>query len=181
MCVLTILSIGRGLKRDTLTVRNQHKNVVQRLRLLVQNSHKRGLTEVVSRRIVSDVGCEKICYIFVEVVFTYFYKRVVMSRMLTHILSHAVPDVRVESARVTCAPLQGDCRHYFIFVYPSHGIYWARFKERYFYWKRVALEYEAEAVEAACPEFNTRESLMNWLFDVLVLSRGERDLLKLGF
>ncbi len=101
-----------------------------------------------------------------------------MSRLLTFIMSRAVPDARVESAWVTHVPWW-DIRLYFIFVDPFHSDYWIQFKKRYPYWERVALKYGAKAIEAACPEFDSFENLMNWLFDVLILPQGERNLLQL--
>jgi len=88
-------------------------------------------------------------------------------------MSRAVPVMRVDSARV----VRG--RHYFILVDPAQSVYWTWFKMRYPYWERVALEYGAKSIETHCPEFDSFKSLINWLFDVLVLPQGERNLLLL--
>jgi len=101
-----------------------------------------------------------------------------MSQMLTSIMSRAVPGARVESAWVSHVPWW-DVRLYFIFVDPDHSGYWLQFKKRHPHWERVALKYGAKAIEAACPEFDSFENLMNWLFDVLILPQGERNLLQL--
>lgn len=101
-----------------------------------------------------------------------------MSQLLTFMMSRAVPGTRVESARVSHVPWW-DVRLYFIFVDPDHGGYWLQFKKRYPHWERVALKCGAKVIKAACPEFDSVENLMNWLFDVLILPRGERNLLQL--
>ena len=58
--------------------------------------------------------------------------------MLTTILSRAVPDVRVESARVE---QWFTAKMYWIHVRPSHEKYWERFMELYPHWKQAGFRH----------------------------------------
>ncbi|RLI41740.1 hypothetical protein DRO59_06075 [Candidatus Bathyarchaeota archaeon] len=101
-----------------------------------------------------------------------------MSRLITHLLSRAVPDVQIESARVFKA-----ANIYWFVVEPDHYSYWDRFRKIHLNWKRIALKYKAVKVSVAspgfCPAFTSGEDLFNWMFDVLELTQGERNLLLL--
>jgi len=94
-------------------------------------------------------------------------------QMLTHILSHAVPNARVSYAVITDL-VKG--RWYFILVTPDHSEYWAQFKRRYSNSVRLAQERGAK-MSGTCPEFSTQKGLLDWLADTLGLSQGERRLL----
>jgi len=99
--------------------------------------------------------------------------------MLTRILSRAVPEVRVESATLTRAPTG----HYWIRVEPDHGKYWRRFGRKYPHHKLVACARfvgEWDSVYYNCPEFCSKEALIDWLVDTLGLTQGERKLLRLS-
>ncbi len=99
--------------------------------------------------------------------------------MLTRILSRAVPDVHVESATLTRAPTG----HYWIRVEPDHGKYWERFGRKYPYHKLVACARFVggwDLTHYRCPEFRSKEALIDWLVDTLGLSQGERKLLELS-
>jgi len=100
-----------------------------------------------------------------------------VSKMLAHILDRATPDVRVTAARITRWPSEG---LYFINVYPVHMEYWMTFKKTYPYWKQAAMKYNAAKLLTPCPEFNTKEDLINWLIDVVSVTGGERSLLRLA-
>ncbi|RLI16644.1 hypothetical protein DRO41_00910 [Candidatus Bathyarchaeota archaeon] len=97
---------------------------------------------------------------------------------LTRVLARAVPEVFVERAEITYAPL---AKAYFIIVHPSHVKYWLRFHKKYPHYKRIALRYGVSEhnISGCCPEFFNKADLVNWLVDVLSLSRGERKLLRL--
>jgi len=101
------------------------------------------------------------------------------SRFLAYILSQAVSEVRVDSVEVV-ESVRG---RYWLLVKPSHGYYWERFKRVYPQWKRVVCKYEALGASLIpsgnCPEFTSLENLLDWLFDVLNVSKGERNLLQL--
>ena len=98
-----------------------------------------------------------------------------MTRSLTLLLSRTVFDVPVSSASV--AKSKRD--KYFILVNPDHMVYWARFKAKYPNSVSLAQIRGAEVDGLACPEFDVLEDLINWLFDVLELTQGERKLLLL--
>jgi len=100
-----------------------------------------------------------------------------VSKMLAHILDRATSDVRVTAVRITCWPTEGP---YFIGVYPVHMEYWVAFKKTYPYWKQVAAKYNVVKFDTPCPEFNTEEDLINWLIDVVSVTKGERSLLRLA-
>ena len=104
-----------------------------------------------------------------------------MPQMLTSLLTHAVPDVRVESASLVKTFRALWLWSYWISVEPNHYRYWQRFKEIYPHWKRVAFTYHARKDSLSscgfCPEFAALEDLFGWLFEVLELTRGERRLL----
>jgi len=102
-----------------------------------------------------------------------------VSKMLAHILDRATPDVRVTAARITRWPTETE-GSYFINVYPVHTEYWMTFKKTYPYWKQVAAKYNAAKFDTSCPEFNTKEDLINWLIDVVSVTGGERSLLRLA-
>lgn len=97
---------------------------------------------------------------------------------LTHVLARAVPEVFVERAEISYAPV---AKAYFILVYPNHVKYWLRFHKKYPHYKRVALRYGVSEhnISGCCPEFFDEVDLISWLADVLDLSRGERKLLRL--
>lgn len=110
------------------------------------------------------------------------------SRFLTYILSRAVSGVRVTSAEVVGTDqiehwIQDGAPGrtiYWIRVDPDHYTYWKCFKEAYPNWKQVAHKYRTiPDLSCFCPEFTTVQDLMNWLFDVLGLTCGERRLLRL--
>lgn len=98
---------------------------------------------------------------------------------LTWLLRRAVPDARVESVSLikTASGL------YWIRVDPDHYMYWRHFRKAYPHWVRAARTYKATResimIDGFCPEFAALESLFKWLFDVLELARGERNLLLL--
>lgn len=94
-------------------------------------------------------------------------------RVLTYILSRAVPNAYVSRAAIT-ELVKG--RWYFILVTPEHVAYWARFKSRYPYCVRLAQARGAK-MGGACPEFPTQKELLDWLSDTLGLSQGERRML----
>ncbi|RLI41745.1 hypothetical protein DRO59_06100 [Candidatus Bathyarchaeota archaeon] len=120
-----------------------------------------------------------------------------MTRLLAFILSRGVPEVKVESVQVVETPTSpqwaldlevGELRlvtiepKYTFFVKPDPRSYWRRFKEKYPHWDRIALKYGAAVsplVCRLCPEFPSRDALVNWLSDTLDLSQGERNLLRL--
>ena len=101
------------------------------------------------------------------------------SRLLAYILSQAVSEVRVDSVEV----VESVVGRYWLLVKPSHSCYWERFKRAYPQWKRVVCKYEASGASLIpsgnCPEFTSLENLLDWLFDVLNVSKGERNLLQL--
>ncbi|RLI43466.1 hypothetical protein DRO59_00945 [Candidatus Bathyarchaeota archaeon] len=68
---------------------------------------------------------------------------------------------------------------YFINILPAHMEYWVWFKKTYPHWKQVAVSHNAVALDTPCPEFNTKEDLINWLIDVVNVTEGERSLLRL--
>lgn len=104
-----------------------------------------------------------------------------MSRVLTTILSHAVPGARVEPTSVVVYTFTD---RYWILVEPNHSCYWERFKRTYPHWRRVACKYKALESSlvpfGSCPVFRVREDLVNWLADTLGLSRGERRFIQLA-
>ena len=104
------------------------------------------------------------------------------STFLTYILSRAVSGVRVTSATVIRTD-RTKCwfqeivlgrSTYWIQVDPDHSTYWKCFKEAYPNWEQVARRCRTLSV---CPEFYTKEDLIEWLANTLNLSRGERKLL----
>jgi len=98
--------------------------------------------------------------------------------MLTFLLSRAVPDVNVRSARI----LQWTRRDYFVSVDPHHRFFWDRFRIRYPHYGRVALKYDVwrdSLDNSPCPMFPAKGALIDWLSDTLGLSLGERRLLHL--
>ncbi|RLI16634.1 hypothetical protein DRO41_00860 [Candidatus Bathyarchaeota archaeon] len=102
-----------------------------------------------------------------------------MPRFLTRLLANAVPDVYVKSATV----IRALPNVYWILVDPDHEKYWERFGEIYPHWKQVAFTYHVRkdslGLRGFCPEFDDLENLLNWLFEVLELPQGERNLLLL--
>jgi len=94
--------------------------------------------------------------------------------LLARLLSRAVPEVGVKLVVVNSV------RHFFIYVEPSHGDYWVRFKMKYPHWERVALKYKAVNVDVACPEFGSCEDLVDWITDVMNLPRGVSNLLRIS-
>lgn len=100
-----------------------------------------------------------------------------MPLILTRVLARAVPDIHINSARVTRWPVE---ESYFINALPVHLEYWMRFKEIYPHWKQAAVNHNATKLLCPCPEFNTEEDLVSWLIDVLSLTRGVKSLLRLA-
>jgi len=102
-----------------------------------------------------------------------------LSRFLAFLLSRAVPEARVEQVKIACWTVKRSA--YFIVVHPYHTEYWLYFHKRYPQYKRLALKHGAgrHSLEYCCPEFPTRGDLIDWLSDVLSLSPGERNLLRL--
>jgi len=100
--------------------------------------------------------------------------------VLTHILSHAVPEIRVEQAQIACW-IVDEQSAYFIVVHPDHIEYWLNFHKRYPQYKHLALKHGAgrHTLGYCCPEFPTRGDLISWLADTLDLPQGERNLLRL--
>jgi len=98
---------------------------------------------------------------------------------LTFLLSRAIPDIQVTTSRVAWWIGARSRRRYFVDVYPEHLRYWSRFREKYPSSVQLALERGAESVTTTCPEFCSREDLLDWLLDVIGLSQGERNLLRL--
>ena len=98
--------------------------------------------------------------------------------MLAAVLSRAVPDVQVKSAEIVKSSARAVC---WIRVSPNHDRYWRRFKEVYPYYRHLALKHGAErfTLGHCCPKFPTREDLLDWVVDVLNLTQGERDFLRL--
>lgn len=102
--------------------------------------------------------------------------------MLTHILASTVPHVLVES--VLIVRVNGV---YHIHVRPNHLDYWNAFRRKYpgavtralKYGARVMVDRGRTLVTLACPEFATKEDLLDWLEDVLGISQSERRLLRL--
>jgi len=121
-----------------------------------------------------------------------------MSQVLTAILSHAVPSVRVwkveiveslvplrwsfDSKKMTPYPVKLGVAYSFD-VRPEPYIYWRRFRKLYPHWEQVAYKYRSTTYSVAtcklCPEFSSRGTLIDWLSDVLSLSPGEKKLLHL--
>ena len=104
-----------------------------------------------------------------------------MMRFVTHVLSRAVPSVRVDLVKLVG---QGRVKGYYWFwVVPHHDVYWMRFQKDYPHYGQVARFYGAAKHSLIsgwrCPEFPTKVSLVDWLADVLNLSCGERNLLRL--
>ena len=102
-------------------------------------------------------------------------------RFLTYILSRAVSgvrDARIDSVEISCVRYRTDMRFY-IYVLPDQSGYWKRFRERYPDCTRLARERNAKVHNAACPEFCSRDALIDWLSEVLGLTDGERKLLLL--
>jgi len=117
-----------------------------------------------------------------------------MSKELTFLLSRAVPDVcvwRVEVVKslVPVRIFRGLKRmcfktgvSYSFDVRPEPYLYWRRFKEIYPRWRRLAFkcgQRHSVVICELCPEFASRSMLIEWLSDVLDLSQGERNLLRL--
>jgi len=121
-----------------------------------------------------------------------------VAHLLTFILSHAVPDVCVETVQVVESPtnpqwgldleegafrvIEAECR-YTLDVRPRPYVYWRRFRETFSNWEQLAFKYGATVhsvvVCKLCPEFPSQDALVSWLSDVLNLSPGERKLLRL--
>jgi len=102
-----------------------------------------------------------------------------LMQMLTHILSHAVPDVRVKSAVLVKTAIG----RYWIQVEPDHYGYWERFRQMYPHYKQLARARGVKELDLGyrrCPEFYSEEALIDWLADTLGLSQGERKLLELS-
>jgi len=103
-----------------------------------------------------------------------------MSKLLASILTRAVSDNYVERAEV----VKSSVDLYWITVTPSHDVYWTRFRGMYPHFSRVAREYGAIGYSLTpgwlCPEFPSKEDLLNWLADTLSLTQGERKLLRLS-
>ncbi len=101
--------------------------------------------------------------------------------MLTRILSRAVPEVRVESTVL----IKTTIGRYWIRVVPEHYEYWERFRQKYPYCVQLARARGVEELDLGyrrCPEFCSKEALIDWLVeDTLGLSQGERKLLKILF
>ena len=99
-----------------------------------------------------------------------------MSRVLTTILSRAVSGACVTLARVVRWSTKDS---YYIQVNPDHTTYWFLFKEVYPDWDQVALRHNVVELNLPCPEFNTEEDLIEWVIDVLSLTKGEETFLRL--
>jgi len=102
-----------------------------------------------------------------------------VSILLTTVMAQAVPEVYVESARVVREP-RG---LYWIRVTPYHPLYWCWFRELYPQCGQALSKYVLKEVkqefDRACPEFFKREDLIEWISDVLDLSKGVRKLLQI--
>jgi len=102
-------------------------------------------------------------------------------KLLTKVMTQAVPEVCVTGVKVSCWVVDG-VETYFLTVYPDHVKYWSHFHKRYPWCEQVALRYGAEE-QASCAQlclmFSTRKELLDWLFDTIGLSQGERNLLHL--
>ncbi|RLF81096.1 hypothetical protein DRN32_01700 [Thermococci archaeon] len=96
--------------------------------------------------------------------------------MLTTILSRAAPDVQVKTVRVE---QWFTAQMYWVHVEPSHEEYWARFMELYPHWKQAGLRYGLLGFKLT-PIFSSRTGVIEWLSDVLGLTRGESNLLQLS-
>ena len=96
---------------------------------------------------------------------------------LAWLLDRAVPNMKVESA-VLVRSSAGLC---WIRVDPRHYEYWKRFRKTFPSCVQIARSYKATGGslmnEGFCPEFDDLENLLNWLFEVLELTQGERNLL----
>jgi len=103
-----------------------------------------------------------------------------VSHVLTFLLSRAVPDESVESARIACW-IWKNCFIYSIIVSPRHEVFWERFFKKYPHCERLAFEHGTLGGDSLfrCPAFSTKEDLINWLSNTLDLSLGERRLLHL--
>jgi len=102
-------------------------------------------------------------------------------RFLTHILSRAVSgvqDVRIDSVKISHVQYHSETRFY-IYVLPDQSGYWKRFKKKYPECIRLAWERNAIVQDVACPEFCSRDVLIDWLSEILGLTDGERKLLLL--
>jgi len=110
-----------------------------------------------------------------------------MERFLTYILSRAVPEVYVESARIEhWELLKWGINDYYIVVEPYHRDYWGCFRRKYPHSVQLACARSVEKLELElglrqCPVFHSREDLLGWLVDTLDLTQGERKLLKILF
>ena len=101
-----------------------------------------------------------------------------MTQLLTFLLSRAVPEVYVASVEVKrWSPKEG----YFIYVEPHHVDFWGYFRIKYPHYRHLALKHGAErfTLGHCCPKFPTQEDLLGWVMDVLNLTQGERDFLRL--
>lgn len=101
-----------------------------------------------------------------------------MKHLLTFVLSRAVPDVRIKSAVL----IETTIGRYWIQVEPDHYEYWERFRRMYPYCKQLARARGVEEHDLGyrrCPEFSSKEALIEWLVDTLNLTQGERNLLRL--
>jgi len=100
-----------------------------------------------------------------------------LKEILTFLLSRAIPDVSIRSARIS----RWAWREYLLVVDPHHATFWDRFRMRYPYCRRLAFEHGAnrDSVDNCfCPTFPTREHLIDWVLDTLDLPLGERRLLR---
>jgi len=98
---------------------------------------------------------------------------------LAWLLERAVPNVKVESAALVRSSV-GLC---WIRVDPRHYEYWRRFRKAFPSCVQIARTHKATdkslMIEGFCPEFDDLKNLLNWLFDALELTQGERKLLLL--
>ena len=97
--------------------------------------------------------------------------------LLMSIISRAVPDACIDSVEISCVRYRSGTWFY-IYVTPDQSSYWKRFRERYPECTRLAWKRNAY-VHTVCPEFCSRDALIDWLSEVLGLTDGERKLLLL--
>jgi len=95
-----------------------------------------------------------------------------------YIITRAVPGACIDSVEISCVRYRTGAWFY-IYVPPDQSGYWKRFRERYPDCTRLARERNAKVHNAACPEFCSRDALIDWLSEVLGLTDGERKLLLL--
>lgn len=87
---------------------------------------------------------------------------------LTTMLTRAVPDVRIELVEIVRVG-----NRFYLRITPNHYKYWIRFKKKYPNSVKLAQEYGARTLRAACPEFKSKKDLIEWLASVLKLTQGE--------